>query len=396
MRIRLCDNQRVFALFVLSIGMFFFLISFPVLLLSGLWIYAIQDSVVTPILFAFIVVSDLVILIIIAIQYCYYYPDVMVIDEKGGRIYRDNKEIIHIFRIESLSIEAKNYEMSPLIVLGKLVGLIDCQMLLGTVIINFETDTGKKVEYIALLSRGKTKRFLSYVEHCRNKRFDKAKELVILEHLSIISVILSILSIPAGMVTVFIVGEAHLYGMAGIAMKSWIFLLFLFFPVLTFVFVIISIIKKHPFYSNLIFSIYSIFILCHMAFVNFKINTSTTDVYFKHMSSIANVYIPDQLEAKSYDFSTYEVLSHAIILNHNQENDLVDTFDDYRWKNKIDDEIRNILPEPILREADTFDYHCCYTEKYDRFNYASDLSDGLYLLSYQASTHRLMLYVAAT
>ena len=110
MRIRLCDNQRVFALFVLSIGMFFFLISFPVLLLSGLWIYAIQDSVVTPILFAFIVVSDLVILIIIAIQYCYYYPDVMVIDEKGGRIYRDNKEIIHIFRIESLSIEAKNYE----------------------------------------------------------------------------------------------------------------------------------------------------------------------------------------------------------------------------------------------------------------------------------------------
>lgn len=166
------------------------------------------------------------------------------------------------------------------------------------------------------------------------------------------------------------IGEANIFGVAGIVRYSWLMILFIPIGILS-----ISIgfkLKKakQKYKKNLIIAFVCIPLL--IIFGSYRIIFNNTISYDTNIvltiKNEAKITLPNEIKVATIKFDLYDISYAKIIDNECKEKFEQEIKHNSLWKNKLNLEIKNLLPLDIQYESYTFDYFVFYNITSNEYN----------------------------
>ncbi|MDY2889700.1 MAG: hypothetical protein SOU19_09100 [Candidatus Caccosoma sp.] len=190
------------------------------------------------------------------------------------------------------------------------------------------------------------------------------------------------------------IGEANIFGVAGIVRYSWLMILFIPIGILS-----ISIgfkLKKakQKYKKNLIIAFVCIPLL--IIFGSYRIIFNNIISYDTNIvltiKNEAKITLPNEIKVATIKFDLYDISYVKIIDNECKETFEQEIKHNTLWKSKLNLEIKNLLPLDIQYESNTFDYFVFYNITSNEYNTFS--LSGQYeciFIAYDSDLQRLII-----
>ena len=211
--------------------------------------------------------------------------------------------------------------------------------------------------------------------------------------------ILTILSVPLSFLLVAFLGEIFIFSIYGILSYSWIFLLFIPIPLLSFICYIKS--KTNQYKDKKSIAILSFILLVVFGFSGIINNDISYDnTIINEINNKTSLNIPNNLKVINCDKKDY-IMGYAKILDKETKNSFHDdVYTSNLWLTNIDD-LQNDLPHTITLELTSpvdkysFDYFVLYNITTNTFNSLDNENDNpqnIIFIAYSSNVGRIMYF----
>lgn len=211
--------------------------------------------------------------------------------------------------------------------------------------------------------------------------------------------ILTILSVPLSFLLVAFIGEIFIFSIYGILSYSWIFLLFIPIPLLSFICYIKS--KTNQYKDKKSIAILSFILLVVFGFSGIINNDISYDnTIINEINNKTSLNIPNNLKVINCDKKDY-IMGYAKILDKETKNSFHDdVYTSNLWLTNIDD-LQNDLPHTITLELTSpvdkysFDYFVLYNITTNTFNSLDNENDNpqnIIFIAYSSNVGRIMYF----
>lgn len=211
--------------------------------------------------------------------------------------------------------------------------------------------------------------------------------------------ILTILSVPLSFLLVAFLGEIFIFSIYGILSYSWIFLLFIPIPLLSFICYIKS--KTNQYKDKKSIAILSFILLVVFGFSGIINNDISYDnTIINEINNKTSLNIPNNLKVINCDKKDY-IMGYAKILDKETKNSFNDdVYTSNLWLTNIDD-LQNDLPHTITLELTSpvdkysFDYFVLYNITTNTFNSLDNENDNpqnIIFIAYSSNVGRIMYF----
>lgn len=205
--------------------------------------------------------------------------------------------------------------------------------------------------------------------------------------------LLTLLSLPISFSISAIVGEANIFGVAGIVRYSWIMLLFIPIGVLS-LFAGKKLKNAGAKYNKLYVAAFVclplllIFGSYRLIFQNISYNTD--DIYT--IEETIDLDLPNAIKTASFDYGGYNI-SYVKVTDTDEAVAFVKEISvDAHWTSKLDTMIKELLPLEIQAEVTNFDYFVFYdlsTGSYNRYPTAGECN--YIFIAYDCELQRIII-----
>ena len=190
-----------------------------------------------------------------------------------------------------------------------------------------------------------------------------------------------------------IVGEAEIFGIAGIVKYSWIMWLFTPLAMLS-IFVGVKLKKKEQKYKkNYIVALICLPLLIIWGSFKFIFNTFSYNAdKITVIEREIKLDLPKQVKIATEKFDSYNV-SYAKIIDSRAAEDFKNAIEnDGLWKNELGFKLKSLLPIYIQYELDDFDYFVFYNVTLDEYNsYPNDGEYKIIFIAYDNEMQKLLI-----
>lgn len=211
--------------------------------------------------------------------------------------------------------------------------------------------------------------------------------------------ILTILSVPLSFLLVAFLGEIFIFSIYGILSYSWIFLLFIPIPLLSFICYVKS--KTNQYKDKKSIAILSFILLVVFGFSGIINNDISYDnTIINEINNKTSLNIPNNLKVINCDKKDY-IMGYAKILDKETKNSFHDdVYTSNLWLTNIDD-LQNDLPHTITLELTSpvdkysFDYFVLYNITTNTFNSLDNENDNpqnIIFIAYSSNVGRIMYF----
>lgn len=211
--------------------------------------------------------------------------------------------------------------------------------------------------------------------------------------------ILTILSVPLSFLLVAFLGEIFIFSIYGILSYSWIFLLFIPIPLLSFICYVKS--KTNQYKDKKSIAILSFILLVVFGFSGIINNDISYDNrIINEINNKTSLNIPNNLKVINCDKKDY-IMGYAKILDKETKNSFHDdVYTSNLWLTNIDD-LQNDLPHTITLELTSpvdkysFDYFVLYNITTNTFNSLDNENDNpqnIIFIAYSSNVGRIMYF----
>ena len=164
-------------------------------------------------------------------------------------------------------------------------------------------------------------------------------------------------------------GEANIFGVAGIVRYSWIML---FFIPIGFLSILIGIKlkkSKQKYKKNFIIACICLPLLIIFGSYRFIFNNITYDVNkIAIIEDKINIELPNEIKIATINFESHNESYAKIIGNENSKTFEDEIKNNHLWQNTLKHTIKSVLPLYIQYESETFDYFIFYNVTNDEYN----------------------------
>ncbi len=211
--------------------------------------------------------------------------------------------------------------------------------------------------------------------------------------------IITILSVPLSFLLVAFLGEIFIFSIYGILSYSWIFLLFIPIPLLSFICYVKS--KTNQYKDKKSIAILSFILLVVFGFSGIINNDISYDnTIINEINNKTSLNIPNNLKVINCDKKDY-IMGYAKILDKETKNSFHDdVYTSNLWLTNIDD-LQNDLPHTITLELTSpvdkysFDYFVLYNITTNTFNSLDNENDNpqnIIFIAYSSNVGRIMYF----
>lgn len=204
---------------------------------------------------------------------------------------------------------------------------------------------------------------------------------------------LTLISPPISFALICLIGEANIFGVAGMVRYSWVMWLFIPVGIMS---VIISIILKNSnqnFKKNLIIVFICLPLLLIFGSFRFIFNNVSYDVSkIAAIEDKINIEIPHEIKVTTNKFDLYDV-TYTKITNIDSKKFFEQEIRNSRvWQSELNSKIKSLLPLDIQYETEAFDYFVFYNVTDDKYN--QDSINGeceIIFVAYDCDLQRLII-----
>lgn len=190
------------------------------------------------------------------------------------------------------------------------------------------------------------------------------------------------------------IGEANIFGVAGIIRYSWIMLLFVPIGILSILIGLKLKNNKQKHKKNFIIVFICLPLLIIFGSYRFIFN-SVVSYDINKISIIEdkiNLEIPDEIKVSTNKLDLYDISYVKIINNESKEVFEQEVKNNQLWQNTLNSVIKSLLPLDIQYESETFDYFVFYNIKNDEYNIFPPKGEyECIFIAYDCETHRLII-----
>lgn len=201
------------------------------------------------------------------------------------------------------------------------------------------------------------------------------------------------ISPPISFALICLIGEANIFGVAGMVRYSWVMWLFIPVGIMS---VIISIILKNSnqnFKKNLIIVFICLPLLLIFGSFRFIFNNVSYDVSkIAAIEDKINIEIPHEIKVATNKFDLYDV-TYTKITNIDSKKFFEQEIRNSRvWQSELNSKIKSLLPLDIQYETEAFDYFVFCNVTDDKYN--QDSINGeceIIFVAYDCDLQRLII-----
>lgn len=167
-----------------------------------------------------------------------------------------------------------------------------------------------------------------------------------------------------------IIGEAEIFGVAGIIRYSWLMLLFVPIGILS-IFIGLQLKKnKQKYKKNLIIAFISLPLLIIFGSYRFIFNNNVSYDVNNALTIVdkIDIELPDEIKVATSKLDLYNISYVKIIDNECKEAFEKEIKSNSLWENELNYEIKNLLPLDIQYESEIFDYFVFYNITSSEYN----------------------------
>ena len=166
------------------------------------------------------------------------------------------------------------------------------------------------------------------------------------------------------------IGEANIFGVAGIVRYSWIMLLFIPFGILSILNGLNLKNSKQKYKKNFIIAFICLPLLIIFGSYRFIFNSAISYDINKVLivENEINLEIPDEIKVATNKLDLYEISYVKIINNESKGVFEEEIKNNQLWKSTLNPMVKGLLPLDIQYESETFDYFLFYNITNDEYN----------------------------
>lgn len=208
--------------------------------------------------------------------------------------------------------------------------------------------------------------------------------------------ILFFLTLISPMVSFYLaseIGEADIFGVAGIVRYSWIMLLFIPIGILSIVIGLILKKSNQKYMRNFVIAFVCLPLLLIFGSYRFMFTDISYDAdKIFVIENRINLELPHEIKIATTDLGQYNV-SYAKIIDEKDKN----TFEyqlasNNLWQKELSVDIKELLPLNIQYEAETFDYFVFYNIYSEKYNtYPTEVECECIYIAYDCKLQRLFI-----
>ena len=195
-----------------------------------------------------------------------------------------------------------------------------------------------------------------------------------------------------------LIGEADIFGVAGIIRYSWI--MWLFIPVGVLSILIGMELKKNSqnYKKNLIIALVCLPLIIIFGSYRFIFNSVSYDVEkVDAIEEKTKLELPDQIKIATNEFDSYDISYVKIIDEKSKQDFEMELRSNTLWQNRLDRQFLGLLPVNIQIEVGSFDYFVFYNLTNDEYNtYPSNNECNYVFIAYDNETQRLIILDSIT
>ncbi len=188
-------------------------------------------------------------------------------------------------------------------------------------------------------------------------------------------------------------GEATIFGVAGIVRYSWI--VFFFIPIGILSIIIGLILKKYKqnYKKNIIIAFICIPFLIIFGLFRFAFNSFSYDLdKVSLIENKTNLELPDEIKVATNKLDLYEISTVKIINNESKEAFEQEIKNNQLWEKELSFEIKSLLPLDIQDVFETYDYFVFYNITSDEYNKNSVNGEcDIIFIAYNCDLQRLII-----
>ncbi len=224
---------------------------------------------------------------------------------------------------------------------------------------------------------------------------DNQKDMKKLKGIANVFFCLTLISPMIAFALASIIGEAHVFGVAGIVRYSWVMLFFVPFGIFS---IIVGIkLKKsnQKFKKHVVIALICLPLLIVFGSYRFVFSTVTYDASkIVAVSEETHLDLPTQVKIATNQFEAYSVSYAKITDEEVKESFETEIESNQLWQEELSNEIKGLLPLDIQLEveADIFDYFVFYNKTDNNYNqYPLDGEYEGIFIAYDAKLQRLLI-----
>ncbi|HHU55926.1 MAG TPA: hypothetical protein GXZ48_04470 [Acholeplasmataceae bacterium] len=204
---------------------------------------------------------------------------------------------------------------------------------------------------------------------------------------------ITLISPPASFALTSVIGEANIFGIAGIIRYSWIMWLFIPIGMLS-ILIGIKLKKNNQKYKkNFIIAFICLPLIIIFGSYRFIFNSVSFDT--DKVTTIENeikLELPEQIKIATIKMDSYNVSYLKIINNESKEKFENELKKNQLWEKELSSKIKSLLPFDIQYEIETFDYFVFYNITNNEFNiYPLDGEYECIFIAYDYELQRLII-----
>lgn len=190
------------------------------------------------------------------------------------------------------------------------------------------------------------------------------------------------------------IGEANIFGVAGIIRYSWIMLLFIPIGILSIIIGLKLKNNKQKYKKNFIIAFICLPLLIIFGSYRF-IFKSVVSYDINEVSIIEakiNLEIPDEIKVATNKLDLYDISYVKIINDESKELFEQEIKNNQLWQNELNSEIKCLLPLDIQYESEAFEYFVFYNITNDEYNIVPLKGEYEYIfIAYDCDLQRLII-----